>query len=304
MKKLILIIICSFVIIQTNACPICGCGVGNFYVGLLPNFKNKFIGVRYQYMKYHTQLTKDVTQFGDDYYKTVEVWSGWGLGKNWQLLTFIPYHINTQNTDDGIKKQNGLGDISLLSNYRLFHSQKINIAKKSLHQHDIWMGGGLKLPTGKYHVDFNEPEVNLGDVNAQMGTGSIDFLLNASYNARINDFGINTSVSYKINTANNDHYNFGNRFAANSFGYYNISLHSVSIVPNIGLLYERAATNYLDNKKVDETGGYVTIAATGVEINYKKIAIGTNIQMPFSQNYAHGQTQLKFRGMLHLSITL
>ena len=303
MKKIFVLGIILFASVQSFACPICGCGVGNFYLGLLPNFKNHFVGVRYQYMQYHTQLKDDISQFGNDYYKTVELWSGWSIGNKTQLLAFVPYQINTQNTDDGIMKKNGLGDITLLVNYKLFQKTKMNTAKRSSTSQELWIGGGVKLPTGKYHLDLSDPEANLGDVNSQMGTGSVDFLLNSSYNIRFNRFGINTSVNYKINTTNNDHFNFGNRFTANSFGYYNIAIKSVSIAPNIGVLYEHAATNHLDNAKVDLTGGYLTLAATGVEVNYKKVTIGTNVQLPFAQDFAEGQTTAKTRGMVHVTFS-
>src|SRR3954471_9456959 len=79
MKKLFILIAIIFFAIPSFACPFCGCGVGNFYLGLLPNFKNHFIGVRYQYMRYHTQLKDDVSQYSTDYYKTMEVWSGWSI---------------------------------------------------------------------------------------------------------------------------------------------------------------------------------------------------------------------------------
>jgi len=151
MKKIILLIICAFILLQADACPICGCGVGNFYMGLLPNFKSRFIGVRYQCMSYHTQIAGDATQFGSDYYKTIELWSGWSLGKNMQLLTFIRYHFNTQKSDDGITRQNGIGDISFLMNYKLFDTHNV-FKNNHLTQQQIWIGAGLKLPSGKYHI--------------------------------------------------------------------------------------------------------------------------------------------------------
>jgi hypothetical protein len=302
-KKLIVFIAGLFILSATDACPICGCGVGNFYMGLLPNFKSRFIGLRYQFMSYHTQIAGDATQHGNDFYKTAELWSGWNIGSKWQLLSFIPYHFNNQNTDDGINRQNGIGDVSLLVNYKLLDTHNV-FKNNNLSSQQLWIGGGVKLPTGKYHVDLNSPDANLGDVNSQMGTGSVDFLLNAAYNVRINSFGINTSLNYKINTTNNDHYNFGNRFSANSFGYYQTHIHKLMIMPNAGLLYEHAAGNSLSSQKVNQTGGYVALAATGVELGYKKINVGMNVQMPFSQNFAEGQTTAKTRGLAHITFTL
>ena len=48
--------------------------------------------------------------------------------------------------------------------------------------------------------------------------------------------------------------------------------------------------------KVDETGGYVTLASVGLEINYRNITVGTNLQLPFAEEFAHGQTEAKTRG--------
>ncbi|HEX4850496.1 MAG TPA: transporter, partial [Puia sp.] len=80
----------------TMACDICGCGGSNIYMGLLPNFKSKFIGVRYHYSHFHTVLASDQTQFSNNYYNTIELWGGWNIGKKWQVLAFVPYYVNKQ----------------------------------------------------------------------------------------------------------------------------------------------------------------------------------------------------------------
>ena len=169
----------------------------------------------------------------------------------------------------------------------------MNTSKRSSTSQELWIGGGIKLPTGKYHLDPNDPEANLGDVNSQMGTGSVDFLLNTTYNLHLNKFGINATLNYKINTSNNDHYEFGNRFTSYSFGYYEFNVHSVSILPNAGIMYEDAGANHMDNEKVDLTGGYVALAVTGAELSYKMINIGANVQLPFVQDFAEGKLWLK-----------
>lgn len=283
---------------QTFACEICGCGVGNFYLGLLPNFKSKFFGVRYQYMHYHTELANDKTQFSNDFYKTVELWSGINIGKKWQMLVFVPYRVNKQISDDGIKEQNGLGDISMLLNYNLLNTRGNNNSQQA------WIGGGVKLATGKNNADITSANANPGDVNWQSGTGSTDFLLNAAYNLSINRIGLNTSVNYKINTQNKDKYQYGNRFTANTFAYYKTRAIGLGLAPNIGVLYENAAANKLQKATVDQTGGNIVLASGGIEINFNKIAVGTNVQLPLTQNFAEGQTQAKVRGLVHLTVAL
>lgn len=308
MKKLFLSIIILFILSATYGCPICGCGVGGFYIGLLPTYKSHFIGIRYQYAHYETNLTDEPDQFSHDHYHQVEIYGGITLGNHWQLLGFIPYHLNHQITDDGIVDRNGLGDITLLANYKLWQSSNLNKNNNAFAQ-EFWLGAGVKLPTGKYKVNFKDSSNEelddlLGDVNSQMGTGSVDFIFNVMYNIHLNKFGINTTANYKVNTSNNSNFKYGDRASVNSFAYYQAKAgKKIYMAPNIGALYEYATANHLANNKVSETGGYVALASAGLDINLKKITIGTNVQLPFAQNYAHGQTEAKARGLVHITYT-
>ena len=302
MKKYSILLISILFFTQSFACSFCGCGVGNFYLGLLPNFKNAFVGVRHSYAQYHTNISGDASQFGDDYYHTPEIWGGINLGKHWQILTFLPYHINKQISDDGTKMQNGVGDISLLANYKLFSSYKFH--HKTATAHEVWMGGGVKLPTGKFNADLTNTTELVAEANGQLGTGSVDFLLNAAYNVRVNKFGVNTAINYKINSANKGQYFFGNRFSASSFAYYQLNLGEMGITPNIGLLYEHAEPNKLASTKVDLSGGYATYAAIGVDVAINKVSLGLSIQMPIAQDFAAGQTKSIIRGVAHITFAL
>ena len=255
MKKLfLLLVLLFFYVTRSLCCEICGCGVGNFYMGLLPNFKTKFIGLRYSYLDYHTQLNNDPGQFSNDFYKTLEFWSGWNFGNRWQAMVFIPFRFNTKISDDGFKTTSGPGDITLLANYSILHTRRPSQSNRSVEQ-QIWLGGGIKLPTGAYRIDLTDPNVNIGDANSQAGTGSTDLLINAMYNFRINKFGINTSVNYKINTTSPDHYKFGNRVSINSIAYYRIRFAGMALSPNMGLLYEYSGTNQMNGTGIDQTGG-------------------------------------------------
>ncbi len=303
MKKLLLLLISFCLFSASFACPICGCGVGGFYMGLLPNFKKGFVGVRYQYSHYDTHLTDEPDQFSNDYYHTSEVWGGVTLGTKWQVLGFVPYHFNKQYTDDGVVTRNGLGDITLLANYKLWNSTKVTGGGKVLKQ-EVWAGAGVKLPTGTYSVNLSDPETELGDVNSQMGTGSTDLIANAMYNLHVGKWGVNTTANYKVNTSNNSHFKYGDRFSANSFVYYTTSLKNAFLSPNAGVLFENATANHLNEKAVEDTGGYVTLASAGAELNIGKLIIGSSLQLPFAQDFAHGQTEAKARCLVHVTLSL
>ena len=129
------------------SCPICGCGGGNVYMGLLPDFKYQFIGLRFHTTQYHTQLINDPSQFSTNYYNTVELWGGVRLGKKIQLLAFVPYYMNKQVDDDGTTYTHGLGDITVMGQYQVFSSSKHRLHVKHLTS-NCGLAGGLNSPLG------------------------------------------------------------------------------------------------------------------------------------------------------------
>ena len=282
---------------SVNACEICGCGVGNHYIGLLPQFNHHFFGVRYRFSSFNTRLNDDPSEFSKDFYQTVELWGGLNIGKRWQILGFVPYNIVYQQSDEGTTHRNGLGDITVMANYKLL--DKLSGTGNKISQ-QLWIGGGVKLPTGEFSIDPTDPDL-ASIANSQVGSGSTDFLLNTHYNIRINQLGISTNLSFKINTANKDEYKFGNRFSANSFVFYSLPAGSVVLMPNVGILYEHAALNDLQNSKIELTSGNMVMAAAGTEVTLNKLSLGFNVQLPIAQNFAEGQTKTRFKGMVHMA---
>ena len=179
----------------------------------------------------------------------------------------------------------------------------MNKNNKSIEQ-ILWFGGGLKLPTGTFKVNPADSTTTLADINAQIGTGSTDFLLNALYHIRIGFFGVSTSVNYKIGTTNSTKYKFGNKFTATSIAYYRFRTHGIAISPNAGLMYEHTDVNLLSKEKVQYTGSYAVSILAGVEFAFNKIAVGISAQSPFAQNFAGGQTKMQFRGLAHVTFAL
>jgi hypothetical protein len=278
------------------ACDICGCSSGNYFVGPFPLFHKHFIGVRYTFRSFHSVVKNDVSQFSKDFYQTAEIWGGWNIGKRWQMLAFVPYNVNRQASDDGVLKSNAFGDITLLANYNLLSNRSKSTSGNGVTQ-QLWIGGGLKLPTGKFSAD---PDDFIPSANNQTGTGSVDLLLNSMYSIRINNWGISSNINYKINhDAHN--YQFGNRFNASAFVFHLIATPKVTFNPNAGLLYEKLQSNKFESIKVEDTGGNALFASAGLETNLNKIAVGFNAQLPVSQNLSNNQTTAKLRGMVHIT---
>lgn len=296
MKKTVLLFVLSLSLFQTFACDICGCSSGNYFIGLFPQFRRHFIGARYTFRSYTSHIAGDASQFSKDFYQTTELWGGMNLGQKWQLMAFVPYNINKQTSDDGIKHSSGLGDITAIANYKLL-DKRTGTKKGDWLSQQLWLGGGVKLPTGNFSAD---PDEIVPDANNQPGTGSVDFLVDAMYTIHVGDWGLNSNASYKINRSA-DEFQFGNRLNASAYAFHSFTNKMTTFNPNVGLLYEKLSANKLKSEKVADTGGSALLAAAGLEINIAKVAVGMDAQLPLAQNLSSGQTSAKLRGMMHVT---
>lgn len=290
--------------IGAKACDICGCGVGSYYIGILPEYNKRFIGLRYQHKTLQTHLgpTGERTPIStDETYQSAELWGGWNIGKKFRVLAFVPYNFNERVNQDERGTKSGLGDIALMGYYNLFN-QTGTLGDKLVVQ-SLWLGAGIKTPTGKY-----EPTERLAiqesPNNFQLGTASTDFTFNAAYDVRYHDFGVNANVNYKVNTANKYEYRYGNKFTTNVLAYHKFRVaHALTVAPNIGMLYETSAKDVENNKyDVAVSGGHSLAAIVGVEFALKGISFGANYQNIRSQNLAGGRALAGNRIMTHFSI--
>lgn len=303
-KSIISFIVLSFICSAVQACDICGCGVGSYYIGILPEYNKRFMGIRYQYKTLRTHLgpngeTTPIT--ANETYQSAEIWGGWNFGKKFRVLAFVPYNFNKRSSQENTGTKTGLGDIAVMGYYNVFNNTG-NLGEKLLVQ-SLWIGAGIKVPTGKYEPS-ERLAVQESPNNFQLGTASTDFTLNAAYDIRYNDLGLNANVNYKINTENKYEYRYGNKFTANLLAYYKFRIaNTVTVAPNAGVLYETSQKD-IESKKyeVDVSGGYSFSAIGGVEIAMKGISVGANYQNVRSQNLANGRAYAGNRLMIHTSI--
>jgi len=306
MKKIIFVLLLLIPFAEVRACDICGCGVGGNYIGILPEFHKHIFGVRYRSNSLKTHLgvggyTTYLTTA--ERYHTMELWGGWNIKQKFRIMAAVPYSFNERSNQGITNSKNGLGDISLLGFYQLFYRSKAVFTNKILVQ-TFWLGGGVKIPTGRYNAD--DKENTMQNTNLfQLGTGSTDFTLNAMYDLRIQDAGLNVSGSYKMNTANKYGYNYGNKLNTTAQLYYKFKLKkNTTIAPNAGIIYELSKKD-IDNKiAVDISGGNLLQGSIGIETSLKKISIGANWQTPFSQNLANGVVKANDRVMIHIALAL
>ncbi|MES2829321.1 MAG: transporter [Bacteroidota bacterium] len=304
MKRIILTI--SFIIgmLTAKACDICGCGAGSYYLGILPEYNKRFIGLRYQYKTLVTHLGPSGERSpitADERYQSTELWAGWNIGNRFRVLTFIPYNFNSRKSQTGNGRKYGLGDIAINGYYKLL--ENTSTLNDRLLVQSLWIGGGVKVPTGRYSAE-ERMAVQESPNNFQLGTASTDFTINAAYDVRYNDLGINANIAYKMNTENRDHYRYGNKFTANILLYHKFRIaNRLTVSPNIGGLYETATKDVEDGiYRIDVSGGYSSSVVAGAEVALTKLSFGANYQMVASQDLAGGRARAGNRLMVHVSL--
>lgn len=305
MKRLFVII--SFIIIQNSlyACDICGCGVGNYYIGILPTFKKNMIGARYQSSVLYSHLKPD-RSFSylttKERFHIAEVWGAFNVGKKVRIMGMIPWNFIDRYQGGKHTNKSGMGDMAFLGHYQIMQKRKQYGTK--IHAHALWLGSGLKLPTGKYEVEEKNVRDNIQNT-FQLGSGSVDLMLNLMHDYRIMDFGMNTNLTYKINGSNKDQYRYGNKLTVNTQLYYKIrSKKGLSMAPNTGIIFEASKKDCNKLQEVDISGGKSLLGTIGLESNIGNISWGANWQKPLYQNLALGSVEGRNRVMIHLSFTL
>lgn len=290
--------------ISLFACDICGCGVGSYYIGILPEYNKRFVGLRYQHKTLQTHLGpqgQTTPLSTDETYQSAELWGGWNFGKKFRVLAFVPYNFNQRSSQASSGSKNGLGDIAVMGYYNLF-TKSTTVSSKLL-VHSLWLGAGVKAPTGKYEPG-ERLAVQESPNNFQLGTASTDFTLNAAYDVRLNDLGLNLNANYKINTENKYEYRYGNKLTTNALMYYKFRLfHQLTLAPNAGILYETAAKDVENGKyEMDVSGGHSASFVTGFELAMSKFSFGANYQTIVSQELANQRAKAGNRLMVHFSV--
>jgi hypothetical protein len=303
-KKYIVLLLTFLSFGTAQACDICGCGVGSYYLGILPEYNKRFIGLRYQYKTLVTHLGPSGERSpltADESYQSAELWGGWNIGTRFRILAFLPYNFNERKSQAGDGTKNGIGDVAVMGYFKLFDNMN-TVADRLLVQ-SLLIGAGVKAPTGKYEPS-ERLAVQESPNNFQLGTASTDFTVNAAYDLRYNDSGLNTNVTYKMNTENSSGYRYGNKLTANALLYHKFRVaKTFTVAPNAGLLYETANKDLESGiYTIDVSGGHAVSLVLGAEFAFKGISLGANYQNVVAQNLANGRASAGDRMMVHVSL--
>jgi len=286
------------------ACDICGCGAGTSYLGMMPEYNNNIVGVRYRYsaMRTHLGPQQSTTYLTtDEQFQVMEAWAALKIKKNWRIMAQVPYSFisKTNLAESETESTSGISDVQVLAQYHIWN-KKHNLGYQLL-IFDAWLGGGFKLPTGKYKSYNTNNSLNL----FQLGSGSWDAVLQGALDIRLQDVGFNMNALYKINSANSSAYYYGNKLALNGQFYYKFSLgKDINLVPNLGIKYEKNRRDQQRNVVLDATGGNITKLSFGLELKLVQFFFGMQYQKVLQQKVGLGLLQIKDNYTVHLGVNL
>jgi len=280
-KKLIsiLVIMLIFSLQKSNACDICGCGVGGSGLGILPQFNRNFVGLRYKNMTFQHQETPlsyiHESKVIKDQFQTAEIWARIYANKRWQFMFFAPFSYHQRIESQTTENIHGIGDISAIAYYLPINTSDSIFQKTKI----TWMvGGGIQLPTGKYQ----QRNRNLSMYPAAFQIGSGAWTMNASSILiyRINNWGINNELSYRYFLENEILYQFGAATNISLSVFRQVKIKNHSFIFSTGLNYEKFEQDKAYGIKKEVTGGQNALSASSIDFYFNNWMIGVNYQTP------------------------
>jgi hypothetical protein len=278
-------------------CDTCGCSASGGSMGFASMLNSNFIGVRYFNQSYKSTdgLYSNSVWYNENY-NTMQIWARVPVAERVQISALVPYHFNNREIATGKQNISGMGDITILALYQLYQTHK----DSSLLVHTIQLGGGVKIPTGKFD------QANNGSFNPsyQLGTGSWDYLLATEYVVKKKQFGLNTMLNYIIKSENDKKYRFGNQFNYSGTFFYLYENDAFSYTPQIGFAGEVYQENYQLGQRLSNTAGDIFLGKIGFEMAKNKFSVGANLMLPINQNLNGGNLEANYRWSLNFNYSL
>lgn len=264
-----------------RACEACGCSLGGFNFGIIPQTDTHFVGVKFSRARFFASVahTGQVPEHSHDSYYRWDLMGRFALSERWQLNLVLPYLYNDMNGSHEQHKLNGMGDPMVLMNYKLLQ-QKATADDQWIH--NLWVGTGVKAPVGSFAYNQNEQLIN---PNFQLGTGSWDVLVTGNYMVNYNRYGLNVEAVYKMNTVNSQQYRFGNQANGQVNLFYNLPSGKLNLVPFAGLYAEYGGKHTFEGFFEANSGGKAVFANAGLQVQGKGLLLNLNYQNPIRQRF-------------------
>jgi hypothetical protein len=290
MKKFFLLLF-TITGISASACDICGAGAGSYNPFLNPHLSRHYTSASFVHRCYNTLSDEGIAS--REYYNSLLLGGQFTIGNRLQLIASVPYQFNSLTNQYGKIKISGLGDISLLVNYKIFDKEQ------GKNRHTVLLGAGVKLASAQYN-----PEVKDGGENFQLGTGSTDYLVNGMYRFGTGNWNFNVVGTYKYNSANKNDYRYGDILTTALTIARRIAVKENSIAPYLQFTMESHMKDADKHVLQQHSGGHVCYSGGGIDLSTQRFTIGAAGQFAPTQHLAGGMITVKPSFSTHISFTL
>lgn len=281
------------------ACDVCGCANSGAFFGLLPQSHTSLMGVRYRTKSFDSHIQSTFFR-AQEQFQTAELYTRFYPANKVQIMAFLPIHSNQQTLlrDQSQHRIHGLGDATVLVHYAVWNT----LFDSTAHDwdHILLLGGGIKVPTGKYQFDESRGEV--ANANFQLGTGSWDFPISVNYTFRKGMNGLNVDFSQRFTTFNSQNYRFANRQMLAITYFQHRYVGKISWMPNAGMTAERAGQDWKDGSRNPFTGAQLVQGTLGTEVYWGRWAVGATAFVPLAQQLSGGELKVKPNLQAHITL--
>jgi hypothetical protein len=221
-------------------------------------------------------------------YKTIEARGNFTLNNKWNFTFLLPYEFNKVYYEKYLDLPNpvrdttlyvqGWGDLTVAAEF-------IHLIYNTKSRHTLRPGLAITLPTGEALVKSGNEADDPFDPIIQPGKGSFSLIPRINYQWFLDKQGINIGASYQWSTEGEQRYEFGNSFNGFLQYFYQLQIsEKLLLVPNAGFYYESAKKDRYQDVNQDLTGGNVTFAQLGLDLNHTQTTLSIVLQSPITQS--------------------
>lgn len=219
------------------------------------------------------------------------VTAGYGISPDLRAFVSVPYIRNTMDMTMGMGQDktmapvSGLGDITVMALYRLYADSLPRPTST------FSIGLGIKTPTGSF-TETNASGTKFIHAHMQPGTGSWDPIATLVYTRALNALQVQADVAYQLTTENRRGYEFGDSFAANLWGRYDVAA-AMGVTAGLTYLHVGRASDKdgkytFSNSLMDDpknTGGDSLWFSPGIQASpFEAATLDLKVQLPIWVN--------------------
>ena len=207
-------------------------------------------------------------------YRVIELRAKYFLAQRLELNAFVPYVMNTSQSNGQQLNVAGVGDVTVFAGYHLIRTiETLGVQSRLI------VGGGVKLPTGAFRR--TAPDGRRYTMLNQVGTGTTDGFLYANYVGSWHSLGLSVNASYRRTTRNT----FQNSLApsATNFAtlFYRLPLgQNWQVYPSAQFYYEKTKGEMLDGQLTHEHAMNDALLGPGLDVYYKNMSVNASFQLP------------------------